>query len=143
MKESQLSFERCDYMTEINLDPMKQAIQDYADGRCANFSNKQFISWLSSLITTIESQKEEIEKLRHRDRVVSLTNETLGRYVNEGKYQIISLKAITELAVKENERLIKFLTDFRKRTPYAMYIEMIDEVLLTNIPHLQKGESHE
>lgn len=40
----------------------------------------------------LESLQKENERLRHRDRVVSLTNETLGRYVREGKEQIKSQK---------------------------------------------------
>jgi prefoldin subunit 5 len=40
------------------------------------------------LIATIESLQKENARLRHRDRVVSLTNETLGRYVREGKEEI-------------------------------------------------------
>lgn len=36
------------------IDEIKQAIQDYREGRTANFSNKQFIQWLSYLIAENE-----------------------------------------------------------------------------------------
>lgn len=50
-----------------------------------------YINDMNSLIATVESLQKENEQLRHRDRVVSLTNETLARYVNEGKEEISSL----------------------------------------------------
>jgi hypothetical protein len=49
-------------------------------GRCGKWPE-----WVRGLIG-------EVERLEHRDRVVSLTNETLGRYVREGKEEISSLK---------------------------------------------------
>jgi intein-encoded DNA endonuclease-like protein len=139
-------------MTEINKYPWCRHGIDKS-GYCAECK-------VASLITTIESQKEEIEKLRtkleaklvfvnngnedqrwyqqeqqtaqieslqkeneqlrHRDRVVSLTNETLGRYVREGKEEIDRLK----------EKL-----KHSKLTP----MEKMSEAMET-ISHIQEGD---
>lgn len=74
----------------------------------------------------LNKKTEEIESLR----AITDEKQTELSIVYEAHDK---LKAITELAVKENERLRKFLTDFRERTPYAMYIEMIDGVLMSNV----------
>lgn len=85
-------------MTDIGLEQMKEAIQDYADGRCANFSNKQFISWLSSLITTIESLQESF------DRQVEGHKYTAGRYSDEMK-ETKRLNALVESQKEEIEAI--------------------------------------
>lgn len=64
---------------------------------------------IAGLESEVESQKEEIERLSHRDRVVSLTNETLGRYVNEGKEEIKQWKTHYDKLLERKRRLEKFV----------------------------------
>ena len=44
----------------------------------------------------LEKAQKENEALRYRDKIVSLANETLGRYVREGKEEIERLKELAK-----------------------------------------------
>jgi hypothetical protein len=124
MKESQLSFERCDYMTEIEqiIREVKIALsritqgkwvskqREFAGGSCAIYlgeldfdgfdhhkaENAEFITnaptWLSTLITTIESQKEcwDDAEMRASDAIAERND--LQNLVESQKKEIEQLK---------------------------------------------------
>jgi hypothetical protein len=73
--------------------------------------------WIQKIEAEARGYMKENEQLRHRDRVVSLTNETLGRYVREGREQIESLqKEVDELS--KEEVTISFTCELCEGTGY-------------------------
>jgi hypothetical protein len=91
-----------DYMTDIEL--AKECLSTYkTQGYFPHGEIYSFPKLLSSLITTIESQKEEIEKLldeqKENENIIKRKLKIKQDAIDKSMTKIESLKAITELAV--------------------------------------------
>lgn len=110
---------------------------EYCNYLAANESTEAIVD-AKELIALIKSEQaawQEVawlqnqnNELQHRDKVVSLTNETLGRYVHEGKSEIKQLREENERLNNEMDSILTLLED-RNPTAHELLISKHHKII--------------
>jgi hypothetical protein len=79
----------------------KEAVQDFRNGKTANFSSKQSIAWIDSLIELVEQQEEDLKVSEDRDKMYAIS---IQDRINLQK-QLAEKDIIIVSSQKESKRL--------------------------------------
>src|SRR5690348_5762401 len=112
-------------MSDINLANYKPSV-------LADLDRQELIARFLSLITTIESQKEEIEAWERSEETLKRAF-LVRENINEKKFhdkdkEIDSLKAITELAVKGLKEVQSKLTAYHPTVIHPIIAKTLSEI---------------